>query len=118
MDAIAALLDDAVPVLGPAGLIDDRRDIEPWLTDWRGRVHGQARAILAPGSTEQVAAIVELAAKHRVPLVAQGGNTGMVAGATPPADASAVILSLRRMTRLRSIDPGARLAIAEAGGIL
>lgn len=118
MDAIAAFLDDAAPVLGSAGLVTEPAAIEPWLTDWRGRVHGQARAILAPNSTEQVAALVRLAAKHRVPLVPQGGNTGMVAGATPPGDGSAVILSLRRMNRIRAIDPAARVAVAEAGVIL
>ena len=55
------------------------------MTDWRGRVHGASPAILAPASTEEVADIVRLAAEHRVPLVPQGGNTGMAAGATPPA---------------------------------
>ncbi len=118
MDAIAALLEDAAPILGPAGLISDPVAIEPWLSDWRGRVHGEARAILAPKSTEQVAEVVRLAAKHGVPLVPQGGNTGMVAGATPSEDGSAVILSLRRMNRIRSIDAAARVAIAEAGLIL
>jgi FAD/FMN-containing dehydrogenase len=101
---------------GEKAAITDRADIEPWLTDWRGHYHGEAQAILSPGSTEEVAEIVRLAAEHRVPLVPQGGNTGMVGGATPPADASALILSLRRMNRLRSIDAG--VAVAEAGMIL
>ena len=88
------------------------------MTDWRGRYHGEARAILAPSSTEEVAQIVKLAASHQVPLVPQGGNTSMVGGATPPADGSAVILSLRRMSRLRSISAENNVAIAEAGMIL
>ena len=118
MDAIAALLEEAAPVLGSAGLVTEASAIEPWLADWRGRVHGEARAILAPRSTEEVSAVLKLAAKHRVPLVPQGGNTGMVAGATPPGDASAIILSLRRMNRIRTVDAAARLALAEAGVIL
>ena len=118
MDAIAALLHEAAPILGSAGLVTEPAAIEPWLSDWRARVRGQTRAILAPRSTVEVAAVVRLAAKHRVPLVPQGGNTGMVAGATPPGDASAVILSLRRMNRIRTIDPAARLVVAEAGVIL
>ena len=81
-------------------------------------MHGRARAIVAPQSTDEVAAIVALAALHRVPLVPQGGNTGMVAGATPPEDGSAIVLSLRRMNRIRNIDLGARVAVAEAGAIL
>ena len=104
--------------LGERAAITDAAAIEPWLNDWRGRVRGSARAILEPRSTDEVAAIVALAAEHRVPLVPQGGNTGMVAGATPPEDGSAVILSLRRMNRIRSIDPAARVAVAEAGVIL
>ncbi len=104
--------------LGERAVITDPAAIEPWLTDWRGRVRGSASAILEPRSTDEVAAIVTMAAEHRVPMVPQGGNTGMVAGATPPGDGSAVILSLRRMNRIRAIDPAARVAVAEAGVIL
>ena len=102
--------------LGGKAVVTDAADIEPWLTDWRGRFHGKADAILSPASTEEVSAIVRLAAEHRIPLVPQGGNTSMVGGATPPANGSALILSLRRMNRLRSIDAG--MAVAEAGMIL
>ena len=103
---------------GPKSVVIDAGAIEPWLTDWRGRYHGNSPAILAPRSTDEVAAMVALAAKHRVPLVPQGGNTSMVGGATPPADGSALILSLRRMDRLRSISAGDGMAVAEAGMIL
>jgi FAD/FMN-containing dehydrogenase len=103
---------------GPKVVVTDPADIEPWLTDWRGRYHGKAQAILAPASTEEVAAIVGLAAEYRVPLVPQGGNTSMVGGATPPPDGSAVILSLRRMNRIRSISAEGSIAIAESGVIL
>lgn len=104
--------------LGPKAVIADEADIEPWVTDWRGRVHGRTRAILSPASTEEVAEIVRLAAELRVPLVPQGGNTGMVAGATPPADGSALLLSLRRMNRIRSLSAEDRLAVAQAGVVL
>ena len=104
--------------VGPRGVITDPAEVEPWLTDWRGRFHGRAAAILAPASTDEVAAMVGLAAHHHVPLVPQGGNTGMVGGATPPEDGSALIVSLRRMTALRSISAEANLAVAEAGMIL
>src|SRR5215210_497783 len=104
--------------LGAKAVITDAAEIAPWVTDWRGRVSGASAALLAPASTEEVAAIVRLASEHCVPLVPQGGNTGMVAGATPPADGSAVLLSLRRMKRIRSIGADTRLAVAEAGVIL
>src|SRR4051794_17905742 len=96
-DAEAQLIEKAGHKLGPKAVITDAREIEPWVTDWRGRVHGAARAMLAPGSTEEVVEIVRLAGEYRVPLVPQGGNTGMAAGATPPADGSALLLSMRRM---------------------
>jgi FAD/FMN-containing dehydrogenase len=104
--------------LGPRAVTTDREAIAPWEVDWRGRWHGHAPALLQPGSTAEVAAIVGTAHALGVPLVPQGGNTSMVGGATPPADGSALILSLRRMNRLRSLDPDAGLAVAEAGVVL
>ena len=83
------LIDQARAVLGDKGVITDPAEIAPWTTDWRGRYHGAAPAILAPDNTEQVAAIVRLAGEHGVALVPQGGNSSMVGGATPPADGSA-----------------------------
>ncbi|HEX6661419.1 MAG TPA: FAD-binding oxidoreductase [Sphingomicrobium sp.] len=118
MDAVSQLISAAGRALGPKGVITDPKEIEPWVTDWRGRVHGASPAILAPASTEEAAAIVRLAAEHRVPLVPQGGNTGMVAGATPAADGSQILLSMRRMNRIRSISGENRLAVAEAGVVL
>src|SRR5690242_8766858 len=114
-DAEAQFIAEAQRQLGPKVVITDQGELEPWLSDWRGRVNGAAPAMLAPDSTEQVVEIVQLAAEHRVPLVPQGGNTGMAAGATPPSDGSAVLLSLRRMNKIRSISAGNRLAVAEAG---
>lgn len=111
-------LDAFSAILGPKGLLTDADDIAPWLTDWRGHYHGKAAAILAPATTQEVAACVKLAAEQGVALVPQGGNTSMVGGATPPADGSALILSLRRMNHIRSIDPLANQAVCEAGVIL
>ena len=117
-EAQSKMLAAAREALGAKGVITDAAALEPWLSDWRGRVHGAAPAMLAPSSTGEVAAIVRLAAKHRVPLVPQGGNSGMAAGATPPADGSAFLLSLRRMNRIRSISFEEKVAVAEAGVIL
>jgi len=99
-------------------VITDQKEIESWVSDWRGRVHGMSPAMLAPATTDEVVDIVRLAAEHRVPLVPQGGNTGMAAGATPPADGSAILLSMRRMNRIRSISVEGRVAVAEAGVVL
>lgn len=105
-------------ILGERGVVEDSGDIDPWVHDWRGRYHGAARAILAPATTQEVAAVIMFAAEKGVPLVPQGGNTSMVGGATPPADGSALILSLRRMNRIRAISAQDNLAVCEAGVIL
>jgi len=112
------LLETLTPVLRPSGIVTDPEAIAPWLIDWRRRFRGCAPAMLQPETVEQVQAIVREAAKFRVPLVPQGGNTSMVGGATPPGDGSALILSLRRLNKIRSLDPVAGLAVAEAGVVL
>lgn len=113
-----AALDALRAALGPKGLVEDEFEIAPWLTDWRGLYAGAARAIVAPAETGEVAAAIGICAAHGVPLVPQGGNTSMVGGATPPGDGSALILSMRRMNRIRRLDAEAGLAVAEAGVIL
>ena len=114
----AALAEAVRARLGDKAVVTDPADLAPWLTDWRGRWHGAAAAMLQPATTDEVATIVRMAGEAGVPLVPQGGNSSMVGGATPPADGSALILSLRRMNRVRSIDPTARRAVVEAGVIL
>lgn len=96
----------------------DADAIAPWLVDWRGRFHGQAAAMVAPRTTAQTAFLVAKAAEHRIALVPQGGNSGMVGGATPDTGGTAVLLSLRRMNAVRSDLPEERAVIAEAGVIL
>ena len=110
------MVETMVARFGPKIALTDPADIAPWLTDWRGRWTGASAAILQPGSTDEVAAIVSLAAELGIALVPQGGNTSMVGGATPPADGSALIVSLRRMNKIRAIETGH--AVAEAGVIL
>jgi FAD/FMN-containing dehydrogenase len=104
--------------LGPSGYHDDPDDLQPWLTDWRGRYTGRAVAMLAPANTQEVVAIVKFAAAHKIALVPQGGNSGMVAGATPDSSGDSLLLSLRRMNRILSIDADAGQAAVEAGVIL
>ncbi|PTD21630.1 FAD-binding oxidoreductase [Sphingomonas fennica] len=104
--------------LGPRGFTADPADIDPWTIDWRGRVRGSAVALLSPADTAEAADIVAMCAAAGVPLVPQGGNTSMVAGATPPANGSALILSTRRMRAIRSISAADGVAVVEAGVVL
>lgn len=105
-------------LLGPKGFSDDPADIAPWLTDWRGRFTGKASIMLSPANVLEVAAVVKIAAKNNLQLVPQGGNSGMVAGATPDDSGSQIILSLRRMNRIESLDLDAGIIRCEAGVIL
>ncbi len=105
-------------ILGPKGYSDDQDVISPWLTDWRGRFTGAAAALLSPATTQEVAAIVRVAAKYRLSLVPQGGNSGMVAGATPNSSGDQLILSMRRMNNITAIDADTGLISCEAGVIL
>lgn len=113
-----ALLDKLAALLGPKGFTRDPAEMDPWLSDWRGRYRGAAAAMLAPASREETAQIVRLCAGAGVALVPQGGNSSMVGGATPDASGAALIVSTRRMNAIRALDPAAGLAVAEAGVIL
>jgi len=86
-----------------------------YLTDWRRRSTGRARAVLRPASTDEVAALVHLCSQHRVPIVPQGGNTGLVLGSVPDQSGTAVVLSLSRLNRIRAVDPINNTLTAEAG---
>jgi FAD/FMN-containing dehydrogenase len=111
-------LEEFHALLGEKGFAGDPGDIEPWLTDWRGRYRGKAAAMLSPSSTMEVAATLAIAARHRVPLVPQGGNSGMVAGATPDGSGNSCLLSLRRLNSIEKIDREGRLVRCGAGVIL
>ncbi|GAA4002386.1 FAD-binding oxidoreductase [Sphingomonas humi] len=113
---LATFLDTLTARLPDRAIVTDAGQIEPWLTDWRGRWTGTSAALLQPSTTQEVAAIVQAAELHGIGLVPQGGNSSMVGGATPPSDGSSVILSLRRMNRIRNLAPDH--AVVEAGVIL
>jgi FAD/FMN-containing dehydrogenase len=112
------LLSALADLLGPRGFTTDPDIMAPWLTDWRGTTSGRAAALLSPGHAEEVQAVVRLAAAAGARLTVQGGNSGMCAGATPDAGGEALLLNLRRMNRIRSVDADAKLLTADAGVIL
>jgi len=86
--------------------------------DFWGQYKGRAAAVLRPGSTGEVAAILALASSHGVPVVPQAGNTGLVDGGIPDASGGEVVLSVERLNRIRAIDPAGDYLVAEAGCIL
>jgi FAD/FMN-containing dehydrogenase len=114
----SAFLDEAARLLGPRGLTTDPERMEPWLTDWRGRYTGRALAMASPASTQEVAALMKLCCQYRIPVVPQGGNSGMAGGATPDPTGTAILLSLRRMAAIRRLDAEAGQVVCEAGVVL
>ena len=117
MSKMPQWLDEIAAIVGPKGFTCAQDDMEPWLTDWRGRYTGAARAMISPGSTSELSEIVKIASENEVPIVPQGGNSGMVGGATPDDSGQSILVSLRRMNKIRDISADG-LAVCDAGVIL
>jgi FAD/FMN-containing dehydrogenase len=111
----ATLIDRLRQRLGPAGILTDPADTDPYCEDWRRLYHGRTPAVLRPASTQEVADAVRLCAEYHVPIVPQGGNTSMVGGAAVSEDGSQIILSLSRMNTVREIDTVDMTMAIEAG---
>lgn len=105
-------------VVGEGGWISDPAETEPYERDWRGLFKGVTPLVLRPRDVAQVSEIVKIANRYRVPIVPQGGNTGLVRGGVPDASGRMVVISLQRLNRIRSIDADDFSLVAEAGAIL
>jgi D-lactate dehydrogenase (cytochrome) len=111
-------LNQSRQLIGTAHVLTEPGDTAAFLTDWRRRFSGKALAVLKPGSTDEVAAVVRLCSQFRIPIVPQGGNTGLVLGSVPDTSGLAIVLSLVRMNRIRAIDTINNTITVEAGCIL
>ncbi len=100
---------------GPGGWIDDADQMEPYLIEERGLYRGTCAAVVRPASTEAVADVVRLCAQAGVPVVPQGGNTGLVGGGVPDGG---IVLSTARLDRIRAVDPLDHTMTVEAGCVL
>ena len=105
-------------IVGPANVLRAPEDLSGYELDWRKRWRGRALAVVRPGSTAEVAAVVKACADAGISLVPQGGNTGLVGGGVPDDQARQVVLSLRRMTAVRQIDTDNLTMTVEAGCVL
>src|SRR5271169_852984 len=114
-ESAAPLLATLRAIVGEANVLTSDADVAPYVTDWRDRYHGRARAVVRPSSTSEVAAVVRCCAEHGVPLVPQGGNTGLCGGATPHEAGGEVVVSLSRLDRLRAVDADNATLTVEAG---
>ena len=114
-ESAAPLLATLKAIVGEANVLTSDADVAPYVTDWRGRYRGSARAVVRPSTTADVAAVVRCCAEHGAPVVPQGGNTGLCGGATPREDSGDVVVSLSRLTRVRALDAGNATLTVEAG---
>jgi len=103
-------------IVGDKYAVTDPAEITPYVTEERNLFHGHSTLILRPGSTAEVSAICKLATEHKIALVPQGGNTGLVGGQTPHN--GEVVVSLRRMDKIRDIDIASNTMTVEAGVVL
>ncbi|MDW8311560.1 MAG: FAD-binding oxidoreductase [Burkholderiales bacterium] len=99
-------------------LITDPEQMAPYLIDWRRRWQGRALAVAQPDTAEDVARVVRWCASERVPIVPQGGNTGLSGASVPDGSGRALVLSLKRLDRVRSVDPINQTMTVEAGVVL
>ena len=110
------LIDQFRKIVGERHAITDASDIEPYVTEERNLFHGRSPLVLRPGSTAEVSEICKLASAHRIALVPQGGNTGLVGGQTPHN--GEVVVSLRRLDKIREVDTASNTMTCEAGVVL
>jgi len=111
------LLDELREIVGATHVLAEG-DLAAYELDWRKRYRGRAHAVVRPGSTAEVAAIVRACVAHGVPVVTQGGNTGLVGASVPDASGTQLLLSLTRMNRVRAIDAANLTMTVDAGCVL
>jgi D-lactate dehydrogenase (cytochrome) len=103
-------------IIGDKFAVTDAADIAPYVTEERDLFRGRSPLVLRPGSTAEVSEICKLASRHGIALVPQGGNTGLVGGQTPHH--GEVVVSLRRLNKIRDVDTASNTMTCEAGVIL
>ncbi len=117
MSTHTKLLTQLRDIVGNANVLTEG-NLSAFEQDWRKRETGKSLAVVRPGKTREVAAVVKACAVAGVSIVPQGGNTGMVVGSTPDASGTQVVLSLQRMNKVRALD-GANLTVTvDAGCVL
>ena len=101
--------------LGPKGILTEASDLSPYLSEWRGKFSGRTPLAVFPATTEEAADVVRICVEGGARITTQGGNTGLVGGQMPDGE---VLVSLKRMNRLREIDADNDSLTAEAGCVL
>ena len=108
-----AAIDQLGKLVGSHHVITDIDLCSGYETDWTGRFHARAAAVVRPGDGHEVAAVVSWCDANSVPLVPQGGNTGLVGGSVPAE--GGILLSLRRLDSIGGIDESSAQVTVGAG---
>jgi FAD/FMN-containing dehydrogenase len=117
-DSSHVLIQELKSALGEAHVVTDVAAALPFTREWRGRLEGRALCVVSPADTSQVQEVVRLCAASRVPMTVQGGNTGLMGGQVPDETGQEVVISLKRMSRIRAQDSVGGTLTVEAGVVL
>lgn len=105
-------------IVGERYAVTDPIAQQEFLVEQRDLWHGKTPLVLRPGSTEEVAAILKLANETGTAIVPQGGNTGLVGAQVPDESNTQIIVSLKRLDRIREVDATSSTMTCEAGVVL
>lgn len=109
-----SLQDELRAIVGASHVLTGE-DAAPFLVDWRGRYKGHAQAVVRPANTQEVAAVARLCHERKIPIVPQGGNTGLCGGATADGSGQAVVVVVTRLNAIRAIDTDNDTLVVDAG---
>jgi len=115
---IDILIDKIAALVGTEHVLHAPEAMAPFLAERRDLFHGTPLAVVRPGKTAEVAAVVRLAASEGLTIVPQGGNTGLVGGAVPDSSGRQILLSLQRLDAIREVDADGSTITVEAGATL
>ncbi len=118
---LAGLSSALAGIVGASHVITDPALMEQYVVDWSARFRGPALAVVRPGSVQEVSEVLRACAHHGVPVIPQGGNTGLVGGSVPgPAGSGPlpVVLSTRRLDVLGDVDALSGQVTSGAGATL
>jgi FAD/FMN-containing dehydrogenase len=107
-----------INILGASGVMTDIHEMKPYITDWRGIFQGIALAVVFPKTSAEVQMVVQLCIEHSIAIIPQGGNTNLTGSSTPEPIGQQIVLSLKRLNQIRSVDLENQTMTVEAGCIL
>jgi FAD/FMN-containing dehydrogenase len=112
------ILHELRAIVGADHVLTGQGDVAPFVIDWRKRYRGAPLAVVKPGSTDEVVALVKLCAATRTGIVPQGGNTSLCGASVPDASGEQLVINLSRLNRIRHLDPVNNTMTVEAGCVL